>query len=130
MWHRVEDIEVEPLDDGPGVPAIFFARLDASKSVTRQLAALRKALVAQQRKLKKHGLRWRTSLHPEKWPLYLRVLDAFAAGATAKEIAKEEFPHVPDELPDYLGQARVRATREQALLLVNGGYRHIVDAGD
>jgi hypothetical protein len=37
------------------------------------------------------------------------------------------FPHLPDEFPDYLGQARVRATNEQALLLVHGGYRHIAN---
>jgi hypothetical protein len=131
IWHCVDDIEVLNQDeDEGGPPTVFYTRLDATKSATWQVAELRKALVALQSWLKEQGLRWRTSLHPDKWPLYLRVFDDFAAGATAKEIAKDVFPNIPDEYPDYLGQARVRATLEQALSLVRGGYRRISSTGE
>lgn len=130
IWHRAEDIEGDPLSEGERVPPVFYARLDGSKSITKQLAALRKVLIPRQRYLKRYGLRWRTTLHPDKWPLYLRVFDAVTAGATAREIAQAEFSHIPDEFPDYAGQARVRATYEQASILVEGGYRQIALADD
>jgi hypothetical protein len=130
MWSRISDIEGSPGEGEEGFPTTLYVRLDATRSASRQVAAVRKRLVAQQRRLRKDGLRWRTSLHAAKWPNYLKVFDGFQAGISTKELAKVVFPHVPDVYPDYLGQAHVRATHEQALLLVNGGYRHIVDTED
>lgn len=129
IWFRPEDIDATALAEEE-VPTAVYVRLDAAKSISRQLRSVRRRLIVRQRALKKEGLKWRTSLYPDRWPQYLRILDEFAVGKTAKQIAKAEFPDVPDEYPEYAAHARVRAMHDQALALVRGGYRWILSAED
>ncbi len=129
VWFRLEDVEAPAAVDAR-VPTAAYVRIDAEKSISRQLRAVRRMLILRQRSFKKEGLKWRTSLYPERWPQYLRILDAFTSGANAKEIAKAEFPHLPDKYPEYAAQVRVRATLDQANALVDGGYRWLLTADD
>jgi hypothetical protein len=57
---------------------------------------------------------------------YLRVLDAFAAGARAKDIASVLFPNLLDDASTGYGMSQnVRNYRKAAIELRDGGYRFL-----
>ncbi len=64
--------------------------------------------------------------HVEKWPFYLRILDAEAAGAADREIASALFPETKDEYPDHSARQQVKNDRRAAHRLRDGEYRYIV----
>ena len=131
IWYRAEQIEVDSrfTDDEEGLPIQAFARIDLTRSITDQTTALRKTLNREQKRLRKEGLVWRTSVHAGKHRIYLRILDAFDTGnssATAKSVGAVVFPKIDDEYPAYSRQERVRDTHKQANQLVAGGYLRMV----
>ena len=68
IWYRAEQIEVDSryADDEEGLPIQAFARIDLTQSITPQLAALRKLLVQEQKRLKGEGLTSRSTVHKDK----------------------------------------------------------------
>jgi hypothetical protein len=64
--------------------------------------------------------------HVSKWAGYLRVLDAYEAGAALGGIAKILFPTVPNDYPEHKGSKKVEQQRRQAEKLVKGGYRNLL----
>lgn len=61
------------------------------------------------------------------FPLYLRILDARARGATYDEIANYLYPDTPNEYPDYTGRDAVKKATKEALRLLEGGYMLLID---
>lgn len=61
--------------------------------------------------------------HLNKWPLYLRVLDAEASGASFNEMAVILFPEKTNVYPDYEGQRAAKNALSAARRLRDGDYR-------
>lgn len=76
------------LDLPEGTVAVTF---DLTQPLKPQLARVKRALVELQER--RAGRRVERRRHPEKWPLYLRVLDARDAGATWETIASKILVH-------------------------------------
>jgi hypothetical protein len=61
----------------------------------------------------------------ENYRLYLRLLDARAAGASTREIATSLFPKIPNDYPDWRGDRAVRDNLRAARRLRDGDYRNL-----
>jgi hypothetical protein len=68
----------------------------------------------------------RTRQWRDKWPMYLRVLDARAAGASLNEIAGILVPDTPNSYPEFKGRDAIRKGLTAARRLRDGGYLHML----
>jgi hypothetical protein len=89
---------------------------DMSLPIDLQIEAVRKYLLGHQQYLiKKDVIKPFPNNVPRKeWVVYLRLLDADAAGAKPKEIAAQLYPEEEDVYPDYIPQKKVRTALKQA----------------
>lgn len=99
--------------------AIVF---DLSAGLDIQLERAKSILVRKQKDRKiKQGRRKRT--HVNKYPRYIRILDALAVGAEVSEIAAGVFPGYANNTDrDYGPSKNIRAGIKTAEQLCNGGY--------
>jgi hypothetical protein len=58
----------------------------------------------------------------DKWPMYLRVLDARAADASLNQIAGVLLPDTPNSYPEFKGRDAIRKDLTAARRLRDGGY--------
>ena len=84
--------------------------LDAQLQNAKEL--LSRLLKQKQRTLKNIPFSFRC--RSEKYPRYLRLLDAKTAASADSEVAKVIYPRLSDEYPDYFGRHRVREDRAAA----------------
>ena len=109
--------------------AAFFydnSRLTLPQQFAAGLAA---ALRAQEDRQKSGAINPKTSRkRPEKYVLYLRILDAEEAGAEPKHIRDQLFPDIPDGYPDSKRQKALVDNRKAAQKLRDGGYRSLLIA--
>jgi Family of unknown function (DUF6499)/Uncharacterized conserved protein (DUF2285) len=108
----------------PEEMAIVF---DLSRPLDGQLTAARRAMIERAARLglKQSAPRRRT----DKYPLYLRLLDAVDAGIAAGRIAKELFSDKSNEYPDYQQRQTFKNHAAQAERLRERGYRLLAIAG-
>jgi Uncharacterized conserved protein (DUF2285) len=113
--------EVQRISLGKNQIAVI---LDLDRPGNSQLKKASKAFKSEQHRreqtgeLKLKGARARV----EKYITYLRILDAYEAGAEAKNIAGVLFPTLRDEHPSYARRKRLDDDRRAALELRDGGY--------
>ncbi len=86
-----------------------------------------KALQTHQRK-KGEAANYDGRLRPEKYVLYLRLIDGEDAGAERIWIRDELFAHIPEEYPSHARTAAFKNTRTAAHRLRDGGYRSLAAA--
>jgi Uncharacterized conserved protein (DUF2285) len=63
----------------------------------------------------------------DQYVTYLRILDAYEAGANPSYIANLIFPNLANEYPDCTAQKRLCDARKAALELRDGGYRSLLE---
>jgi len=113
--------EVQRISLGKNQIAVI---LELDRPGNSQLKKASKAFKSEQHRreqtgeLKLKGARARV----EKYITYLRILDAYEAGAEAKNIAGVLFPTLRDEHPSYARRKRLDDDRRAALELRDGGY--------
>ena len=73
---------------------------DLDRPLSAQVESAAKALRSLQEQL--HGKQLQRRLHREKWPLYLRVIDARDAGETWETIGRELLKRDPDSISEDL----------------------------
>ncbi len=95
-WAEEEDWELQHLR---------ASIVDLRQPIAPQLERIRAYLLLTQKELKEQGeiKVQRTTRHDKKWPMYLRLLDARAAGATPQEIAEHFYPN-PKADEDPIGK--------------------------
>ena len=98
---------------------------DVSQPIARQIEGARKRIEAYATYLEGNGdieiIKMRN--RSDRWPTYLRLLDAADAGAKTGEIAAALFPTIENEDPDYKAGRHVRNWTAAAQELRDGGYR-------
>ena len=62
---------------------------------------------------------------PERWPGYLRALDAEASGVATPEIASVLLPHIKNVSPDYSGNQSIRNWLGSGKRLRDFGYANL-----
>lgn len=100
---------------------VFSFNLD--EPAEAQFAKARRMFDREQRR---RGTTEKRRNHFDKYPLYLRILDADAAGAARQEMAEVLFPYIPNEYPAYQAAKRVDDTLRAAKEMMNGGYRELI----
>jgi hypothetical protein len=80
-------------------------------------------------KQKHHGFnkKAKTRKRLNKYPIYLRVLDAFQVRADKEEIIRVLYPDVLNEYPDYQANKGLENDRKAARQLRDFGYRSILN---
>lgn len=118
-----------PATDAPGQITLRF---DVRYSIPAQIK-LAEALLHEEKELARdhHQLEAVRKKGPqkEKFPDFLRCLDASNAGATTKEAAACIFPFLANELPRDPGITRTEYALSQAKKLVTGGYLGLLKWG-
>jgi hypothetical protein len=109
-------------------PAESVITFDLAWPIEPQLERVRKWLEGRQSYLQSLGELEpvRHNNHTDKFPNYLRILDAEMSGASQKEMAAKIFPDLPNEYPDRRVEDRVRYALDAAKRLRDSGYRYIV----
>jgi hypothetical protein len=113
-------------DNGILKPTLAMA-FGLSLPIDAQIEAARRALLARQRSLINKGV---ITSFPDKvprkeWIIYLRLLDAEAAGVKPKEMASCLYPDEEDVYPDYIPQKKARSALTQAKKWRDSWYRFI-----
>ena len=62
----------------------------------------------------------------DKWPRYLRILDAATEETSRAEMAEHLFPDLPDDYPNHKGSKAASNSLRQARGMVEVGYRKIL----
>jgi hypothetical protein len=110
-------------------PDELFVKFNLKRPIGDQIEVVRRWIENHQRCLVNLGRipkprqtrNWR-----DKWPMYLRVLDARAAGASLNEIAGVLFPDMPNLYPQFKGRDVIRKDLTAARRLRDGGYLHML----
>jgi hypothetical protein len=104
---------------------------DLTKPLKPQLRAAGVALADRQKYLETKGALKvrRPRLNPEKYPNYLRLLDALAAGAKNSEIAVRLLPTVANAYPKFSAAHRLKDMKSAAIELRDGGYVSLLACG-
>lgn len=105
--------------DAPASTVRLVLEFDIDTPLDPQLERARHMLNAQQQKRFPELKRGRNQV--QKFPLYLRVLDATAVGASVREMAEVFATQVPD-----LDERTVRNWKMRAIKLRDGGYRDLI----
>jgi len=118
-------IQGPPGDPWPGYPEFVCLRFDFTRPLNRQIELAREYLRGCERILRERG---RLRVHrptvrprPDQFTLYLRLLDAWRAGATFGQMGQALFPAARDKAGSAEGAL------ETAKALVNGGYAEILE---
>ena len=106
-------------------PGELYVKFNLKRSISGQIEVVRGWIENYQRDLVNSGRRpkprqtrnWR-----DKWPMYLRVLDARAADVSLNEIARILFPDTPNSYPEFKGRDAIRKDLTAARRLRDGGY--------
>lgn len=108
---------------GPYISIVF----DITRPLKPQIANAQKVLLENQKNQVKEGkIRVNTvRKHKDNWIEYLRILDAKAEKVKNNEIARDMFPNLSNEYPDYQGNQKVRKSLKAAEYLIKKGYREI-----
>jgi hypothetical protein len=107
------------------LPGELYVKFDLKRSIGAQIEEVRGLIENYQRDELSSGRiskprqtrNWR-----DKWPMYLRVLDARVADASLNEIARVLFPNTPNSYPEFKGRDAIRKDLTAARRLRDGGY--------
>jgi hypothetical protein len=70
-----------------------------------------------------HALKYRE----DSFPQFLRILDARAQNVTFDKIAEIIYPTTLNEYPDFAGRNNAQKAHKEAVYLVRGGYKFLID---
>jgi hypothetical protein len=101
LTHKVKQIQINTVS-----PNIVAPIIDLAMPINTQLTAIKERLLGMQKQRKLVNKR----LQADKFPLYLRILDALETTKDNNLIAEQVFPDIDNSYPDYSGSGRVKDT--------------------
>jgi hypothetical protein len=110
-------------------PGELYVKFNLKRPIGDQMEVVRKWIENRQRDLVSVGRATkprRTRNWRDKWPMYLRVLDARAVGANLDKIAGVLCSDTPNSYPQFKARDAIRKNLAAARRLRDGGYLHML----